>query len=394
VYPRIQQFFYGNPDQYPPIINSARLIARAGFETDIFCRWDGLKEVVTYPPEVDIHRIKSATADPWREYAGFVFKSMRQASHDAGLFVGHDMHGLVPAHLLGKRHHRDVIYHCHDFAEIERALSWGSRTVRVLERRFARKANVVVVPDADRARIISDQLRLNTPPLIVANAPLQRAIPAVNGRLRDLLQTKGHNFEAILFRQGKIGVGHAIESTLRALPLLRNRNWGFVVMGLSDRGYVEMLLSLAKELGVEKQFAVLAPVGYDEVVNFTGDAQIGHALYDPIHINNQHITTASNKIMEYMEAGLPLLVSETPALKNLVTTYECGVTADEKSPQGIAHSINYLLGQPEQARAMGLAARKAFEEKFCYERQFGPVINIMKEILNREYPRLGLIKTQ
>jgi hypothetical protein len=259
----------------------------------------------------------------------------------------------------------------------------GSGTVRTLERRFAPKAKAVVVPDADRARVISKQLSLTRAPLIAANGPLKREMPAMNGKLQALLRTKGHYFDSIIFRQGKIGVGHAIESTLRALPMLANPRWGFVVMGLSDLDYVQRLRHIATELGVEKQFEVLPPVGYDEVVSFTGDAQLGHALYEPIHINNQHIATASNKIMEYMEAGLPLLVSETPALRALVKSYRCGLTADEKSPQSIAHSINTLLSAPDQASAMGLAARKAFEEEFCYQRQFGPVIELMGEILQR-----------
>jgi glycosyltransferase involved in cell wall biosynthesis len=383
---RIQQFFYGNPDQYPPIINGARLIAQAGFETDIFCRWDASEEAVSYPPGVTIHRITGPSRNSWLEYASFVSQSLRRASQNAGLFIGHDMHGLVPAHLLGRFHHRAVIYHCHDFAERERALSLGSRTVRVLERRFAPKAKVVVVPDADRARVIKNQLSLTESPLIAANGPLKREMPATNGKLRELLLAKGHDFDAVIFRQGKIGVGHAIESTLRALPLLANRKWGFVVMGLSDGDYVQRLRLVARELRVDKQFEVLPSVAYDDVISFTSGAQVGHALYDPIHINNLHISTASNKIMEYMEAGLPLLVSETPALRNLVTSYGCGLTADEKSPESVAEGINILLGAPEKARAMGIAARRAFEEKFCYQRQFGPVIERMKEILSAPKP--------
>jgi glycosyltransferase involved in cell wall biosynthesis len=124
---------------------------------------------------------------------------------------------------------------------------------------------------------------------------------------------------------------------------------------------------------VERQFAILPPVIYDEVKHFTPGASIGHGLYKPVHINHTYISTASNKIMEYMAAGLPLLVSDRPGLRQMIETYHCGMVADETDPASIAAAINTLLNNPHQAQAMGDAARRAFEAEFCYERQFAPM---------------------
>ena len=38
---RLLLVFYNNPDGYPPIINSLRLLARAGFAVEVYCRDDG-----------------------------------------------------------------------------------------------------------------------------------------------------------------------------------------------------------------------------------------------------------------------------------------------------------------------------------------------------------------
>jgi glycosyltransferase involved in cell wall biosynthesis len=122
----------------------------------------------------------------------------------------------------------------------------------------------------------------------------------------------------------------------------------------------------------------LPPVGYDRVPEFTVGADVGHALYDPIHINNVHISTASNKIMEYMASGLPLLVSDAPALRSLVKRHGCGVTANEVDPLSIAAAINSLLGKPDRAGRMGRAGRRAFEQVFCYERQFAPALEVFR----------------
>lgn len=85
--------------------------------------------------------------------------------------------------------------------------------------------------------------------------------------------------------------------------------------------------------------------------------------------------------MEYMAAGLPLLVSETESLKALIEKYKCELTADETAPESIASAINILTGNPERARRMGDAARQAFEREFSYERQFASVLESFRNIL-------------
>jgi glycosyltransferase involved in cell wall biosynthesis len=149
-------------------------------------------------------------------------------------------------------------------------------------------------------------------------------------------------------------------------------------MGVGQSSYIEHLQRVAAELGVRKRFAVLPPVGYDEVLQFTVGADVGHGLYEPSHVNNVHIATASNKIMEYMACGVPVLVSDRPGLRDLVQNHRCGVCADESSPEAIAAAVNALLRHREQAADMGKAGRHAFETVFCYERQFAPVLAALR----------------
>lgn len=376
----IQAVFYGNPDQYPPIINSTRLLAQAGYEVDILCLDTGKEWGIAYPATSRVRRLNINAQNSLSKYAGFIFQVLRRTDKNAALFVGHDMHGLLPAWLLATRYRRPWVYHCHDFAESGRRLTLGSHLVRRFERRLARTADVVIVPDYERGQIIAKELRLERVPLVVANAPFGKREP-VSGRLQESLSAKGCYFDQVLFRQGSIGPNHAIEATIRSIPLWQNPRWGFVVMGVVDPDYLSHLNSLADHLSVKSQFLVLPPVAYDEVVRFTVEAQVGHGLYNPVNINHVFATTGSNKIMEYMAAGLPILVSDRPGLRHLVERYNCGLTADERSPESIARAVNILLGDPQTAQAMGAAGARAFQEEFCYERQFAPVLQAFNELV-------------
>lgn len=376
----VQIIFYNDPDGYPPIVNGVRLLVQDGWRVELLCRDDGKRWNVTYPNETKVIRISAKGRTSWQEYAAFVRRVIQHGSRRASLIYAHDMHALVPARILATMYRRPLVYHSHDFADNLQAMPSGSRVVHRFQKRFARTADLVIIPDAERAKVIARALRLKREPLVVANAPLNRR-PSANSILHETVIAKGHHFTKVVFRQGRIGVGHAIESTLRSIPYWNSRDWGFVVMGLSEPSYIKKLSNEARSLGVEHQFIILPPVGYDRVVEFTSGADVGHALYDPIHINNLYITTASNKLMEYMEAGLPLLVSNKPALRALIEKYKCGMAVDEKSPECIATAINNLLGDSDRARRMGAAARQAFEEVFCYERQFKTVLNAFQSLV-------------
>ncbi len=358
-------------------------MAEAGVRLDILGRVNpglmGSDYSVSYPQQTRIRRVRASLGPSWLCFGIFLIEVLRRADHNADLFLGYDMHGFLAAHLLATLHRRPVIYHCHDYTPLDTAMTFGARCVKAFEARYAGSADLVIVPDRERGDVMRRELQLNGPPLTVANAPVHRYESSGNA-LSEALVAQGKSFSRIVLRQGRIGPGHGIEATLRSIPLWGNKQWGFAVMGPGESEYVHSLVALAEALGVSQQFAVLPLVSYDKIPLHTPGADIGHALYEPIHINNVYITTASNKLMEYMAAGLPVLVSDRPGLRALVETRGCGVSADESSPESIAAAVNALLSDPDLSRRLGAAGARAFEEEYSYERQFAPVLEVFRSL--------------
>lgn len=376
--PLIQAIFYNDPDYYPPAINAIRLLCRAGFAVELFTRETGGSHEITYPPEARIVRLPPRGPNSWLQFLNFLRDVVRRARPDAALFWGHDMHGFLGARLAAWRRSRPLVYHCHDYAD-PGWMTFGIKLVHAFERQFARTADSVVIPDAGRAEVMAAALKLRTPPLVAANAPLLTP-PKSQALLRSALSARGFHFDKIVFRQGRIGRGHGIEVTLRSMPKWTNPKWGFVVMGLSDAHYLNSLDQLAQSLGVRNRFVALPPVKYDCIMDYTRGADVGHALYEKIHVNNLYIGTASNKVMEYLAAGVPLLVSPNEKLHQLISEKACGACADETDPDSVAHAINLLLGEDANWSAMARSASAAFEEEYCYDRQFAPVIEKMQTL--------------
>jgi glycosyltransferase involved in cell wall biosynthesis len=386
--PVIQSVYYGNPDWLPPMINQLRLLTDRQWRVDVLCREYERTWNIEYPPEARIERLASHSNSSGLDFLAFLVAVLQRSHTEARVVIGHDMHGFVAARLLGWRRRIPVVYHCHDFAEFGRLPSFGSRFVKLVEQLLARTADLVIVPDQDRAYVVQRALRLRRPPLVIANAPMCRDVPA-HDLLRPALATRGFHFSRILLRQGRITSGHGIEATIRSMSHWSNPDWGFVLLGHGPEEDIAYFTDVARSIGVESRFVVLPAVSYDRVLEYTVGADVGHALYEPVHVNNRHIATASNKLMEYMAAGRAVIVSDTPALQDLVERNGCGVSCDVTDPKSIADAVNRLLGDNARSEALGAAGRDAFESLFCFDRQMVPFFAYLERLAEQaEKPQL------
>ena len=75
------------------------------------------------------------------------------------------------------------------------------------------------------------------------------------------------------------------------------------------------------------------------------------------------------KFFEYMAAGLPLIVTRTPVWQELVEGTGAGLCVDPADLDEVVAAVRRLALNPEEARAMGEAGRRAVEERFSWAGQ-------------------------
>jgi glycosyltransferase involved in cell wall biosynthesis len=74
------------------------------------------------------------------------------------------------------------------------------------------------------------------------------------------------------------------------------------------------------------------------------------------------------KIVESMAAGVPVVASDVPPVRELVTDRENGWLVHPDRPGELARALRILLDRPPLARRLGAAARTTIEEQFTWER--------------------------
>lgn len=83
-----------------------------------------------------------------------------------------------------------------------------------------------------------------------------------------------------------------------------------------------------------------------------------------LHPTANYLESLPIKMFEYMAAGLPVIASDFPLWRSIITQAECGVCVDPLQPQDIAAAIDALLADPSRAHQMGENGRRAVQERF------------------------------
>lgn len=91
----------------------------------------------------------------------------------------------------------------------------------------------------------------------------------------------------------------------------------------------------------------------------------GLAVYDyKLNLGYKRGSYGTNKLFEYMEAGLPIICTDYELWKEIIDFYKCGFYVVPGDEIQITEAMMTLIRDPEKARKMGENARKAALEKF------------------------------
>jgi glycosyltransferase involved in cell wall biosynthesis len=115
----------------------------------------------------------------------------------------------------------------------------------------------------------------------------------------------------------------------------------------------------------------LGHLGRGELVKLLARACAGLVLFQPA---KAHLKALPNKLFEYMAAGRPVIASDFPLWREIVTEAGCGLLVDPLDPRAIAEAMNYILARPDEAAAMGGRGRAVVEGRRNWEAEFPKLI--------------------
>ncbi|RZS90206.1 glycosyltransferase involved in cell wall biosynthesis [Motilibacter rhizosphaerae] len=273
------------------------------------------------------------------------------------------------------------VYDAHEYV---RGLSqYGGRTRRVvaawadLEAEFVRSAAQLITVSEPIADRLQQDYSLPRRPAVVLNIPSASAAARRGGP--SLRAACGLGAEVpLLVYSGGVTKARGVDTAIAALPHLPGVHLAVNCVPHSRTLYVDRLREQAAELGVADRVHFVDPVPPGDVVGFLSSADVGLV---PILHYPSHEMAMTNKLFEYVLAGLPLCVSDVRTQAEFVTARGLGTVHRAEDPLDLARAAREALDQRE--RFVAAVSDPALRAEFSWEGQRRHLAEVYAAVLGR-----------
>lgn len=248
------------------------------------------------------------------------------------VLLANDLDTLLPNYLISKLQIKKLVYDSHElFSEIPELVNkpFTKKVWRSLERR--------VLPKLKNTYTVSNSIadyydkKYQTKFKVIRNLPLMiRTISKGNFSF-------DHKGEKIILYQGAINIGRGLELIINTMPFISNCI--LVIIGNGD--IIKNLKSYVKNINLVKKVRFLESLTPNELQKITPLANIGISIEEDLGLNYRF--SLPNKIFDYINAEVPILVSNLPEMRKIIDTHKVGEIVKERSPQKLALQIKELL---------------------------------------------------
>ncbi len=138
------------------------------------------------------------------------------------------------------------------------------------------------------------------------------------------------------------------------------------------------LESEVRQLPGWNRTTLLGWLSRSEVASLLSRVRVGLVMFSP---EPNHLAVRSNKVFEYMAAGVPVVAPDFPAWKELLASAGCGIPVDPSDPHAIASAVKDLLIDPDQAEVMAQRGHAAVLERYNWEAESVQLISLYQRIL-------------
>lgn len=128
-----------------------------------------------------------------------------------------------------------------------------------------------------------------------------------------------------------------------------------------------VLKKMITELNLTEKITIKDKMTKSELLHFTYNADIGISIDKDTNLNYHF--SLPNKIFDYIQAGIPVLASNLPEIKNIITRYNIGCIIDNHEPKHIAEKLNKMLNSSDYKTWKENTAKAASENNWENEKQ-------------------------
>jgi glycosyltransferase involved in cell wall biosynthesis len=313
----------------------------------------------------------------WAESSAFPALWGETRSCPARLYIGHCLTGLAAILPVARAHGAHAGFDAEDYHEAElepeKMGTAGIRAARILQKAAWKQCEHLTAA----APLIAQQLRedYGRMPGVILNVFPKRMAPDVPPRERP----KRSRVRLYWFSQ-TIGPGRGLEQLVEACRFLE-RPVEVRMRGHEEEGFARRL---EEKLAVTGRGHVLQVAGLappDEMARLAAECDIGLCLEQNEPANRGLCLT--NKIFTYLLAGVPMVLSDTPAHRELAPRLgPAALVADLENPKALAEAISRLAVDAAHGRQAAEHAWRLGQERYNWEVEKKNLVERVQRVLN------------
>ena len=175
-----------------------------------------------------------------------------------------------------------------------------------------------------------------------------------------------------------VGVIAKIRGSFEAVDALSHMQ-GDTKFKLAGFCYEEYFFSSLEKHKCWHKVEFVGKLQRDEVKKLLQESKMGLVNLHPT-INYRDALPV--KMFEYMVAGIPVIASSFPILKEIIQKEQCGITVDPLDSIAIAKAVDYLANNDSEAKEMGERGKKAVLERYNWDNEEKKLLSLYKELIN------------
>jgi glycosyltransferase involved in cell wall biosynthesis len=285
------------------------------------------------------------------------------------VFVANDLDTLPANYLASLIKRKPLVYDSHEyFTEVPELI--GRPVVRAIWAGLEK----LLVPQVDAAYTVCDSIADVYSDLYKVDFKVVRNLPVCADGEKAEHPPKGEGRPKVILYQGALNLGRGIEAAIRAMQFLE----GAELWLAGDGDINQQLKQLVAELNLNTKVKFLGRLPISELNVITSQADLGISLEEDLGLNYRF--ALPNKLFDYVQAGVPVLVSNLPEMKRIVEHYQIGAIAETHQRKELAAILKTALFDQEKIavwkRNLPIAAKE-----LCWENE--------EEILRKIYKRFA-----
>jgi glycosyltransferase involved in cell wall biosynthesis len=241
----------------------------------------------------------------------------------------------------------------------------------LMEKFLVKRIDTMMVENHTRAKFNEELYGFY--PNVVHNYPFkQTSKPSEKINLHQILGLPKD--EKILLYQGGVQTGRGLDKLIQAAPQF---NEGTLVL-IGDGKIKPQLQKMVKEMGLENKVKFIPKVPLSDLPKYTRNAYLGFQVLNNVCFN--HYSASSNKLFEYMMAGVPVVACDFPEIKRVVEGDKTGICIDSHIPDQIARAVNELLENERLHREISENSKNA-SGKYNWDLEKENFLQLYKKVI-------------